>query len=396
MAAGWRNEFRLNDTWSLVADLSYSKAKRDQSSPRSKRIRAPRTAPRIYDTGTFLLRGNNNMPSLSFGWTTPTRPRCWSVRRSTDPATPRRRSRGRADLVPRSMQRATADMGWFVGAAFGVNYSDRPRIRPRPSRASAHRGRRHQVDDEFLLSPTDLGYADAGQALASTSMACWPSTSTRSSTVTRRDGFPYLAGKYWNVKEEVFTGFVRGDLSHDISATPYAEGNVGLQVIDTDQSRLFPHRHNAGQARRIRRQVVHRRPAAAQFRVHPAGNEQAFRVGVAKELARARMDQLKATEEAVTTSVLASRRQRWQPAARSLGAWAFDVSYEKYSPRTRATSRPPGVLQGPGIITFSTQTDTDHDFSELLNATPTSYFQPGVHPTPGKLLAPRQRQGGYL
>ena len=29
-ATGWRNEFTLNDEWSMVADISYSKAERDQ------------------------------------------------------------------------------------------------------------------------------------------------------------------------------------------------------------------------------------------------------------------------------------------------------------------------------------------------------------------------------
>ena len=30
LAGGWRNSFQLSDTWSLVADVSYSKATRDQ------------------------------------------------------------------------------------------------------------------------------------------------------------------------------------------------------------------------------------------------------------------------------------------------------------------------------------------------------------------------------
>ena len=33
LAAGWRNEFQLSDEWSMVADISYSKAKRDQLQP---------------------------------------------------------------------------------------------------------------------------------------------------------------------------------------------------------------------------------------------------------------------------------------------------------------------------------------------------------------------------
>ncbi len=32
-ATGWRNEFTLSDEWSMVADISYSKATRDQLQP---------------------------------------------------------------------------------------------------------------------------------------------------------------------------------------------------------------------------------------------------------------------------------------------------------------------------------------------------------------------------
>jgi hypothetical protein len=70
-ATGWRNEFTLNDEWSMVADISYSMAERDQLQPEINAqyvaLPANGTAPRNqYDTGTFQLRNNSNMPSLSF------------------------------------------------------------------------------------------------------------------------------------------------------------------------------------------------------------------------------------------------------------------------------------------------------------------------------------------
>ena len=68
LAGGWRNEFQLGDDWSLVADISYSKAQRDQISPRpeTQSSRGRRRRRSSIDTGTFELRGNSNMPSLSF------------------------------------------------------------------------------------------------------------------------------------------------------------------------------------------------------------------------------------------------------------------------------------------------------------------------------------------
>jgi hypothetical protein len=49
-------------------------------------------------------------------------------------------------------------------------------------------------------------------------------------------GFAYLAGKFWTVKEEVITAYLRGDLNHDISDSVSLRGNVGVQVLYTDQS----------------------------------------------------------------------------------------------------------------------------------------------------------------
>ena len=87
MAGGWRNEFQLSDAWSLVADVSYSKADARPVPARDQRaVLGLRESSRCFDTGTFELRGNDHMPSLTF------RRRLrrsgagrWSARRSTAP-----------------------------------------------------------------------------------------------------------------------------------------------------------------------------------------------------------------------------------------------------------------------------------------------------------------------
>ncbi len=106
LADGWRNEFTLSDEWSMVADISYSKATRDQLQPEINAQYVPLpangTAPRNqYDTGTFQLRNNSNMPSLSFlrDYTDPTQvqigPTIYGAGYTKKP--PHRR---RADVVP--------------------------------------------------------------------------------------------------------------------------------------------------------------------------------------------------------------------------------------------------------------------------------------------------------
>ncbi len=97
-------------------------------------VRVPgATAPtHQYDTGTFQLRGNSDMPSLSFG------------RDYADPAS----GPGGPDDLRRGLHEGaevedeltsfrvdatrTAEMWWFQSASFGVNYSDRTKDKISP------------------------------------------------------------------------------------------------------------------------------------------------------------------------------------------------------------------------------------------------------------------------
>lgn len=406
LAGGWRNEFRLNDTWSLVADVSYSKATRDQLQPEINAqfalLPANGSDPRnVYDTGTFELRGNNNMPSLSFllDYADPTQvvigPTIYGSGYTKKPHIKDELTSFRLDAM------REAKMGWFVGTAFGVNYSDRTKDKTSPeSGLSTIGGGAYVVADEFLLSPTDLGYADAGSALAvdvNGVLAAYFNPIVYGDPET----LPYLAGKYWDVKEEVITGYVRGDLSHDISNTVTLKGNVGLQVIGTDQSSSS---FLAAYAFTPNQVVLRVGDGKSYTDVLPQlnfafilPNEQAIRVGAAKELARARMDQLKATEESGYNFATGEpggsggnpRLDPWE-------AWALDVSYEKYIADSKGYVSVAGFYKDLDTYIF-TQNDADHDFSELLAATPPGLFAPGVTPrATGNFSRPENGSGGYL
>ena len=133
-----------------------------------------------------------------------------------------------------------AEAWWFAGIAFGVNYSERTKDKVSHETAlSTIGGLEYQVADEFLLRPTDLSYADAPSTLAINVprvLAEYFNPVVHETPDTR----PFIAGKFWGVEEEVWTAYVRGDLSHEISDTVTLAGNVGIQLISTDQApRLF-------------------------------------------------------------------------------------------------------------------------------------------------------------
>ena len=292
MAGGWRNEFQLSDTWSLVADASYSRADRDQHQPE---INAQYGPALVGDTGTFRLRANNDMPSLSFllDYTDPTQvlvgPTIYGSGYTKRPSIVDELTSFRLDAM------READMGWFVGTAFGVNYSERTKDKSSyETGLSTIDGLAYQIADEFLLSPTNLSYADAGEALA-LNVPGVLAEYFNPIVYGNPNSLPYLAGKFWDVEESVWTGYVRGDMSHEISDTVTLTGNVGLQFIATDQSSGSFQVDNKGTPNdNSDHEVFPVSDGATYTDVLPQvnfafllENDQAVRIGLAKEMARA-------------------------------------------------------------------------------------------------------------
>jgi len=395
MAGGWNNKFQLGDAWSLVADVSYSKATRDQFQPEVNAQFGPNL---VFDTGTFELRGNHRMPSLHFDldYTDPSQvvvgPTIYGSGYTKKPHIEDELGSFRLDAI------REGDMGWFSSTSFGVNYSDRSKDKTSPeSGLSTIGGGAFQIADEFVLSPTNLTYAQAGHALAIDVNGVLREYFNPVAYGTPSDpGFTYLAGKFWNVDEEVITGYLRGDLSHELGSGVQLKGNVGVQVISTDQSSdgFF-----------IANGAVFRDGDGKSYTdILPQLNfaflldeSQAVRIGLAEEMARPRMDQLKATEESGYDGATGipggsggnPRLDPWR-------ALAFDVSYERYFSDRGGYVSVAGFYKDLDTYIF-TQTDTDHDYSDLLEVTPPGYFAPGVTPqTTGNFTHPENGNGGYL
>jgi TonB-dependent receptor len=125
--------------------------------------------------------------------------------------------------------------------------------------------------------------------------------------------------------------------------------------------------------------------------------DQAVRFGVAREMARPRMDQMKATDEsgyAATTGIPGGNGGN--PELDPWRAWAFDVSYEKYFDEHKGYVSAAAFYKDLSTYIF-TEVDADHDFTDLLNTLPPGYFAPGIVPQPtGSFSRPVNGEGGYL
>ena len=209
-------------------------------------------------------------------------------------------------------------------------------------------------------------------------------------------GFDYLIGKNWNVQEKVTTAFVRGSLDHELTSNVTLRGNVGVQLVNTDQESTA--------TQKLQGVVVPFTDGKDYTDVLPAINlafmlpsDQAVRVGIARELARARMDQLKASNEIGYDA--ATGLPGGSGGTPLLDPWranAFDLSYEKYFGSGAYVSAA-AFYKDLKTYIFN-QTELNHDFSDLLDALPAGFFtNPNVVPPPtGKFTRPLNGNGGNL
>ena len=401
-ATGWNNQW-TNDVWTLNGDLSYSKATRDEQQFETNAQYAPIAnaaagAPRnVYDTGHFSL-SRDKMPVLTFGLN------------YADPANvqvgPTIYGAGYTKIphVTDELKSARVDVGhtlggWFSGALVGVNYADRTKDKLQPEGNLSTIGNGYyQIGSESLLSPTNISYAGTGAVLA------WDVPSVLANyyqpIVYGRAGdpnFDYLIGKNWSVEEKVATAYLKGNLDHELSSIVTLKGNIGLQVVRTDQSSDALFKDNATTPG-----VVRPRTDGKKFTdVLPAVNlafllpeRQAVRFGVARELARARMDQLKASSE--FNYGLSSNAPSGSGGNPQLDPWranAVDLSYEKYFGRDAYVSLA-GFYKKLKTYIFN-QTTGNYDFSGFISDLPPESLPPGFVTT-GSFTAPVNGSGGDL
>ncbi|HEX4971822.1 MAG TPA: TonB-dependent receptor, partial [Steroidobacteraceae bacterium] len=401
LALGWNNEWLAGD-WTFTADVSHSKAKRNEQQYETNAQIAPLTglpegsAVNVYDTGSYALT-NDGMPRLSFtrnyadAAAVQVGPTIYGAGYSKIPRITDELTSGRFD-VGYQLNRF-----WMSDLVFGVNYADREKDKDQPEGGlNTIGGGYFQIAPEHLEGPTNLSYAGAGNALAwdvSEVLAAYYQPIVYGTETT--PGFDYLIGKNWNVTEKVTTGFVRGSLDHELSSSVTLRGNIGVQLVNTDQ--------NSTATQKVNGVVEPFEDGKDYTDVLPAINlafmlpsDQAVRVGLARELARARMDQLKASSEIGYDS--ATGQPGGTGGTPLLDPWranAFDLSYEKYLGSGAYLS---AAAFYKDLKTYIyNQTDQSADFSELLGDLPPGYFQPGVTPvTTGKFTRPLNGKGGNL
>ena len=375
LATGWLNEFQLNDQWKLLADISYSDATRNQRQWETNAAIPGEAGNRFtYTNGDFRLRSGNWSsltfdnaadlydPSLMMLGPTPYGSG-WSKKATIEDEL----TSFRVDAL------REGEVWWFNTVGFGLNYGDRSKDKTGKEGGIYTIGTTQQNGGVWLavtnpLKPTNLGYANAGKALA------WNVKGALRQyydpiTYLTADTTPWLVGKNWTVDEDQWTGYLRATLDHVISEDVTLRGNIGIQAIYTDQSSTA---FKAINPYTPQQQIV-KYTAGTDYTdwlpqmnlIFELPDQQAIRFAIAETMARPRMDDMKASVDFGWGLDGQPGGSGGNPFLDPWRAWAYDLAYEKYFSEYKGYVSA-AVFYKDLTSYIYTQTIQDWDFSYLL------------------------------
>ena len=392
-AFGWNNEFTAGQA-RIIADIGWSRAKRDELNLENNTQLLP--APQL-DTLQLQLRNNgfsqinpgrdySNPDSLYLTGT---------IYGSGYGKVPNVVDELRTGKLAASFP-APGVLSWMSDIDVGLNYADREKNKRQPE-ANINLGAQGitTIASDLQYRPVDLSFAGIGY------IPSWnvPGAVARYMTFDPSDdAFPYLVAKAWDVREKTTTAYLRGNINTDWGNVS-VRGNAGVQIQRVDQSSDAIRLSNGGNPQPIHIGKTVTDVLPSMNLAFGFENDQTLRVALARQVARPRVDQLRASLE-----VSASDNPNDQNGLRDsfanggnpeLDPWranAFDISYEKYFD-TKAYVAAAYFYKDLKSYIY-TQDDPFHDLSQYTAGfAPINGFE--VNPI-GKLTTPQNGKGGKL
>ncbi len=377
---GWNTKWKFADKWQATADLSYSSAK---STERITEMEAGQ-----YDTAnnrplgeTVTVSNYNQVTGLQYdrsnlGTMRLTDPESWGQNGYDKTIT----TDDKIQAIRLSAQRDLE--GWFSRINFGVNLTERDKTKG-------------ASESKLQLNGKTNG-AFGAPLPAGSSVLALPGTNL--STVSFDPNIANSAYKYepnvngdilrkgWTVNEKVTTLFAKADVDAQLGSIP-VRGNVGVQIVGSDQSSTAPVVDNTNQG-----QYIFRTAGKTYTDVLPTVNlifdvakDQVVRAGLGRQMSRARMDQLSAFSRSEVTESKEWSGSGGNPYLDPFRATAVDVSYERYF-GTKGYVSVAGFYKNLQSYIFDF-TNTQFDFTGFPNLSdrePTSNIGKFTQPINGK------------
>ncbi|MDH5823811.1 TonB-dependent receptor [Luteimonas sp. RD2P54] len=390
-AFGWNNEFFLGNV-ELAADVSYSKTERDEILLENNTQLLP--APQLdsvtldfrSDGFSQLVPGRDYSDPGSLYLTN-------TIYGSGYGKTPRVEDELRAFRLDASIP-APQSMAWLADVDVGINVADRQKSKWQPE-GNINLGAQGDtpIGDDLQYGLVDLGFAGVGL------IPSWnvPAAVERYMSFIPVDDLSYLIPKAWRVDEKITTGYARANIDTQWGSVP-VRGNFGVQVQRVDQSSTarywdstLPDGENV---QPITRGKEYTDVLPSLNLAFSLADDQTLRVALAEQVARPRVDELRASLEfGVNTATGEPGGSGGNPELDPWRAYAFDLSYEKYFGERAYLA---AAFYYKDLRTYIyTETRDGYDFSDLL----TDYVPgPGEPPTQttGRFTSPYNGEGGSL
>ena len=390
-AAGWKNEFSAGQV-SIVADLSYSKATRRELNLENNTQLVP--APQLdslklqYTGNGFsqLTPGMNySDPSKLFLTNT--------IYGSGYGKTPRISDELKSAKLGATVPMPDSISSVITDIEFGVNYADREKIKHQPE-GNINVGAQGDtaIAPDLQYGLVDLNFAGVGY------IPSWyvPGAVARYMTFAPNENASYLVSKAWSLSEKITTVYAMGNID-TVWGVP-VRGNIGVQLQRADQSSSA---NVFNDSQPVGKQIEKFTDGKTYTDVLPSLNlafslteDQMLRVALAKQVARPRMDDMRASLEfGVDKTTGKPGASGGNPTLDPWRANAFDLSWEKYFGGTGYVAA--AFFYKDLTSYIYTQTRDGYDFSSLVaNYVP----GPGEPPTltKGTFSAPFNGKGGSL
>jgi len=326
-AIGWNNEFKFGDDWVAKLDASHSKADRNESILELY----SGTRAGITDSVNFTL-DPNGAPNFDFSrnYADPTAivltdPGGWGQEGYIK--TPQIRDElnsFRADAEREFMS------GIFSRVKFGVNHADREKSRRVPESFVDVITNETVVDPELLLDPPDYAFGLDGTLAYRVNPAL-----ARYYTLRVNGNNSDIVNKQWTVNEKLTSTYVQVDLQADLGPIP-VRGNIGVQAqhANQDSDGFLVLQGDAAGALPFSGGDSYTDYLPSLNLAFTLPQEFTARLGLGRQLARPRIDQMRANNN---TNLEFSgqfqgqwRRSGGNPELQPWIANALDVSLERY------------------------------------------------------------------
>ena len=293
-----------------------------------------------------------------------------------------------------SAKRNLGEGMFFSDLDFGVNYADRKKERT-------------YVEGRLIIAGSSDPYAGAnvpggtkaiGPATGIPYLAWDPDGSIGSVYSIAPKLVPDIANKNWTVSEKVTTGYVKSNIDSSIGDMPL-RGNAGLQIVRTEQSSTA-FNADAASCPGDLCNFTTTTNGKTYYDVLPSlnlvgdlGNGNTLRLGLARQMARPTLDDMRASLEFSVDNTSNPARlsgSGGNPQLKPFRADALDLSYEKYWGNKAYVS---AAFFYKKLSTYIVRTPSTFDYSPYVTA---NTALPPNGSKVGILTAPLNGSGGNI